>query len=203
MFFLRKEATPGAGDNLVSACILLKMPELIHARKKSEGFPKNTRILLVSFDAEESGLRGSRSFARKYKKDLRRLPTCNINLESLFDVKSLEYLISDINGTVKLSQKLAKTLQKISGKLGYQAKLIPMRQGYGATDAAELAKIGVQATTLAALSADITSGKVVYHTHQDNVEHLDPMVIQAAIEILSAFLKHAEEKFNPSRADDK
>ncbi len=192
-FFLKKEATPGAGDNLVSACILLKMAELLHARRQQEGFPRHTRVIFASFDAEESGLRGSRAFARQYKKKFRNLPTYNINLESLYDLKKLNYLVSDINGTVRLSQKLAKTMQEVAKALGYSSRLVSMRHGYGATDAGELAKIGIQATTLVALNPDFGSGSVVYHTHRDDVAHLDPKMIQAAIEILSAFMVKKEK----------
>lgn len=196
-FFLRSRATPGAGDNLVSSCILIKLAELLKEKKALGEAPRNTRVLFVSFDAEEAGLRGSRAFARQYRKQLRALPTYNVNLESLFNLKTLEYLVSDINGTVRLSQKLAKSLQEVARSLGYTTRLMPMRQGYGATDAAELAKIGVQATTLAALSPDIGSGNSVYHTHNDDVQHLDPKVIQAALEILNAFLAKKEAELNP------
>ncbi|MEW6517664.1 MAG: M28 family peptidase [candidate division FCPU426 bacterium] len=193
-FFLRSRATPGAGDNLVSSCLLIKLAELLKEKKDQGLAPRHTRVLFVSFDAEEAGLRGSRAFARQYKRQLREIPTYNVNLESLFDLKKLEYLVSDINGTVRLSQKLAKSLQEVTKSLGYTSRLFPMRHGYGATDAAELAKIGVQATTLAALSPDIGSGNNVYHTHNDDVQHLDPKVIRAALEILNAFLVKKEQE---------
>jgi aminopeptidase YwaD len=196
-FFMRSKATPGAGDNLVSSCLLIKLAELLKEKKQQNEAPRYTRVLFVSFDAEEAGLRGSRAFARKYKRQLRALPTYNVNLESLFNLKKLEYLVSDINGTIRLSQKLAKSLQEVARSLGYATRLIPMHHGYGATDAAELAKIGVQATTLAALSPDIGSGNSVYHTHNDDVKHLDPKVIQAALEILNAFLAKKELEVAP------
>jgi hypothetical protein len=201
-FFLRSRATPGAGDNLVSSCLLIKLAELLKEKKQQGSAPRHTRVLFVSFDAEEAGLRGSRAFARQYKQRLRALPTYNVNLESLFNLKTLEYLVSDINGTVRLSQKLAKSLQEVARSLGYATRLIPMRQGYGATDAAELAKIGVQATTLAALSPDTGSGNSVYHTHNDDVQHLDPKVIQAALEILGAFLMKKEQELAPDSAPE-
>jgi len=72
--------------------------------------------------------------------------------------------------------------------------LAPMFYGYGATDAAELAKIKVEATSLVGLNPNFTSGKVIYHTHNDVVENLQPEAVQAGLEIALAFVEEREGK---------
>ncbi len=199
LFFLKSTATPGAGDNLAASCLLNKAAGLF-SNQHGE-FPKlqHTRLILASFDGEESGLRGSRAFVRKYRGELQRLPTYNLNLESLFEVNQIKYLVRDMNGTVGLSRLLAEECRDLTGNLGYKAGLFSLKYGYGATDAAELAKAGAYATTLLALDADFKKGKVVYHTERDQAENLDPAVIKAALEVTTAFIiqKDRSARYSP------
>jgi aminopeptidase YwaD len=191
-FFLSSRGTPGAGDNLVAVCLLTKLAAQF-APTPAGAVLENTRLWFVSFDAEEAGLRGSRAFARAHGAELNALPTHALNLESLFDVKALRCLTSDINGTVRLSRETAETCARLGRKLGYTVSLTPMVYGYGATDAAELAKVGVPATSLVGLNPDFTSGKVTYHTHNDVVEGLQPEAIQAGLDNAAAFIQDREQ----------
>lgn len=191
-FFLTNRGTPGAGDNLIASSMLTCLAD--HFRGDQTGAPllERTRLLFVSFDAEEAGLRGSRAFARAHAEELKALPTYALNLESLFDVNSLRCLVSDINGSVRLSQAMARQCARVGRKLGYKVGLAPMLYGYGATDAAELAKAGVAATTLIGLNPNFAGGKVTYHTQRDLVEGLQPAAIQAGLDIAKAFVLERE-----------
>jgi hypothetical protein len=188
LFFLKSTATPGAGDNLAASCLLNKAAELFSNQHGKFSNLQHTRLILASFDGEEAGLRGSRAFARKYREEFRRIPTYNLNLESLFDVNQIKYLVRDMNGTVRLSRPLAEECCGLTRHLGYKARLFSLKYGYGATDAAELTKAGVQATSLLALDSDFKKGKVVYHTERDRAENLDPAVIKAALEVTTTFI---------------
>jgi aminopeptidase YwaD len=69
-FFASKDGTPGTGDNLIASTMGIEI-----GRYFSQNELKHTRIIIVSFDAEEEGLRGSRAFAKKYKGLLNEYPT--------------------------------------------------------------------------------------------------------------------------------
>jgi len=194
-FFVGRRGVPGAGDNLVSSVMLLKLAEIFGQAKKS-GLPllKHTRLILCSHDAEESGLRGARAYVKRHRKELLAIPTRLLNLDSIYDLNEIHFLTSDINGTRKLSPGLAEDCARLAGELGYQARTAPMPFGGGGTDAAEYARIGVEATTLIALSIQMVRDRLVYHTLDDQVDNLDPQAVQAAFRTARAFVLRQEER---------
>jgi Zn-dependent M28 family amino/carboxypeptidase len=177
---------PGAGDNLVSSGILVHVAGALRQRLAANADAlAGTRVILVSFDAEESGLRGSRAFVRDNRELLRSLPTVNLNLESFYELKELAYLVTDLNGNVKLSRPLTEALARGLADEGLKAKPMEMIFGMGATDAAEFAKVGIPATTLLAIPANpLGGGRVLYHTRDDLPENLEPAVIDAAARVV-------------------
>ena len=158
--------------------------------KKRKGRPalKHTRLIILSFDAEESGLRGARAYAKKHRAELQAIPAYNFNMDSIYDVDKIKFLVSDINGIVKLSGKMAARCVEIAGREGYGERLMGMPFGGGGTDAAELAKVGVEATTLIAMPVSIERDVVVYHTLNDTVDHMHPEAVEACLKILHAYI---------------
>ena len=57
---------------------------------------------------------------------------------------------------------------------------------------AEYAKIGVEATTLIAMSTNMIRDNLIYHTLEDKVENLDPRTIEAALRIAHRFILNKE-----------
>jgi hypothetical protein len=64
-FYLNKNGTPGAGDNMISTAVAFTLAEYFGVHRL-----KHTRLMFVSFDAEEIGLRGSHAFFAKHKSEL-------------------------------------------------------------------------------------------------------------------------------------
>lgn len=192
-FFISKEGTPGAGDNMIATAIAVKIAELFK-KSKDEGKPilKNTRLIILSVDAEESGLRGSRAYAKRHKDELLATPTYNFNIDSIYNLDQLQFFTADINSTVRLSRKMATECKEIAGELGYKARLFALTPGGGATDAAEFAKIGVEATTLVGMPTDVIRGGMVYHTLNDTVEHIEPGAVEASLKIALAYVLKKE-----------
>jgi len=188
-FFTSKEATPGAGDNLVASVIALKIAELF-SKRKNGGSPrlKHTRLILASFDAEEAGLRGARAYARVHRRRVQALPTCHFNMDCIFDADHLKFMTRDINGFVPLSKDMAKECDAIAGELGYDAELFRMFFGAGGTDAAELAGIGAEATTLMAMSVDIDKETFHYHTGNDTIDRVRPEAVEACLRIIHEYV---------------
>jgi Zn-dependent M28 family amino/carboxypeptidase len=188
-FFTSSQGSPGAGDNLIASAIILQIAEAF-SRKKNRGKTplKNTRLVFLSFDAEEAGLRGARAYTRKHKEELISIPAYNLNLDSIYDVDEIKFLRSDINGFVKLSRGMVKECVSITRALGHKSKPYRMEFGAGATDAAELAKIGVEATTIIAMTVDIKQESFCYHTAKDTVDQIQPEAVEAVLKIVHAYV---------------
>jgi hypothetical protein len=92
-------------------------------------------------------------------------------------------MVTDLNDHIKLDHNLAECCQKISGEAGYPAKLVKMRFGGGATDATELTKAGVRATTMIAMPASIIREGLVYHTMKDTVDAIEPEAVSACLQV--------------------
>jgi aminopeptidase YwaD len=200
-FFLSSEVTEGAGDNLIASSMLVTLAQLFAGLKRGRQRLNHTRLRFISFDAEESGLRGSRAYARTYKKELQKIPTYNLNLDSIFDVGQIKFLTWDINGTVRLSEKMAGECVELARELGYTASTFRLVLGMGGTDAAEMARVGVHATSLIALRTDFFQKKVTYHTLEDTAKNLDPKAVRAVLKIVHAYIlkkeREADQKKRP------
>jgi hypothetical protein len=143
----------------------------------------------VRFDAEESGLRGSRAFAVRHRAELQALPTFMLNIDSIYDRAELQFLTRDLNGTVPLSEDLARRAAHLCQAAGGPQRLYRMAFGGGGTDSAELARIGVQATTLIGLSTDLVRDGLVYHTLNDTVEAIDPAAVEVCLKTAASLVE--------------
>jgi Zn-dependent M28 family amino/carboxypeptidase len=154
----------------------------------------HTRVILASFDAEEAGLRGARAYAQKNRQDLTQMPTFDFNLDCPYQVNEIFFMTTDINGFVKLSASMAQECQQIAERLGYQATTKPVQFLLGGTDAAELAKIGVEATNLMAMPWGNSDRAAAYHTMKDTIDAVEPAAVQASIEIAIEYVKQKEQQ---------
>ncbi|MFA5203497.1 MAG: M28 family peptidase [Lentisphaeria bacterium] len=192
-FFKGRKASPGAGDDLIASSMLVELAE-VFSREKTDGNPlEKTRLWFVSFDGEEAGLRGSKAFVRRHKKDLRAIPTCNFNMDSIYSLHDLTLLTSDLNGLVKTSKAMAAETKAITEKLGYTLKLSPMPLGGGATDAAEFALGGCEAVCLIAMQTSLKNS-VAYHTSRDIVSNIEPECIGAVMATVYHYVKMTDSK---------
>jgi hypothetical protein len=187
-FYAGNKGTPGAGDNLISVTTASQIGQFFSNRKKNGTGLNHTRVIIVSFDSEESGLRGARAYCKKYENTLTSIPSFNINLECLYNLHEMFFLTTDINGTVKLSLNLAKKMSNVAKSLGYSSKIKPIVFLTGGTDAAEFAKINVEATTLIGMGWGNSDRESVYHTEKDLLEYVDHKLVEASLEIVANFI---------------
>lgn len=195
-FLFSKEAVPGAGDNLIASSMLVDLEEHF----KAEGLTgvsslQHTRLLFVSFDAEEAGLRGSRAWVKAHRRELTDLPTYALNIDSIYHLADLQFLTSDLNNHLKLDRELTQKCIEIAHGLGFPAKTALMKFGGGATDAAELSKAGVKATTLIGMSTDLVRDGLVYHTMQDTVDAIEPEAVAACLSIAETLATDLDQGF--------
>ncbi len=183
-FWLFGDPVPGAGDNLVASAMLLELARLFaDPADPGRSTLPDTRLIFASFDAEESGLRGSRAFARAHRDELHALPTWALNIDSIYQVSELQFMISDLNDHVRLDRALADDCRRIAQSLGYPARLTRMLFGGGATDATELARLGIPATTMIAMATSLMRDGLVYHTMKDTVEAIEPEAVAACLAV--------------------
>lgn len=183
-FYVSNKVVPGASDNLISSSVVYKIGEVFgKAKKQGSNMLKHTRLLLVSFDAEESGLRGAYAYTRLHRNELTDLKTYCFNMDTLLDPENLQFFYNDINGTVKLSKGMVNDCVMISKELGYKGKPGGLPLGGGATDAGEFSRIGVEATNLICMSTKGFNENSVYHTMKDTVDIINPKAVEMAADI--------------------
>ena len=180
-----RTGSPGAGDNLVSSVLAVRLGREI-AQRKGE-LLRGTRLRIVSFDAEEAGLRGAAAYMRR-RAAAPALPCVHLNLDSLYNLQDFQVLTSDINGSVPLSRAMVDQLLSCAEENGVPLRRFGMIFGAGGTDAAESARIGMPSTTLIAMPTDVFRGNLVYHTPRDTAEHIAPAVVEACMRIAVAYL---------------
>ncbi|MHA1610698.1 MAG: M28 family peptidase [Promethearchaeota archaeon] len=163
--FSEKIGNPGAGDNLIASMIAVNTARIISDFKKIVmPILEHTRIIILSTDGEEAGLRGAAAFVKSHMKSLHSIPTYVFNIDSIYSVNDIHFLTSDINGTVKLSKEMATQCNEFAQNMGYNSKVIPIPLGAGGTDAGEFGRAGIEATTIIAMPTDLIRDDLVYHT---------------------------------------
>ncbi len=182
-FFYSSEGTPGAGDNMICTAVALQIGKYFADQRSAGDGLKHTRLIVGSWDSEEAGLRGARAFVRDHQRLLREVKTYNFNLECLYDHQQMTLLTSDLNSFVPLSRSMARDCSQIAEDLGYVVRPVKFPFLAGGTDAAEFAKSGVEATTLAAMNWVDKGESPAYHTTRDTIDAVDPIAVQRSIDL--------------------
>jgi len=193
-FFYARQSTPGAGDNLIASMMAVEALRQAAEDKKSGSPLKHTRIIALSFDAEEEGLRGAYAFAKENEEMLRSVPTYLYNIDCPYYLKDMFFLTSDINTSVNLSEGFASQCGEAAKARGYNAQVKPIAFLTGGTDAGEMAKRGVHATTMMAMPWDNTERASVYHTMNDTCDAVEKAAVKAGLEIFFDVVKEMDEE---------
>jgi aminopeptidase YwaD len=181
------QAVPGAGDNLVASAMLVELAQrFADPCIPGQSILAGTRLIFASFDAEESGLRGSRAWARAHQAEIGALPTFALNIDSIYTARDLQFLATDLNSHVRLDSALVDQCIKMAAECGYPAKRAYMRFGGGGTDAVELAGAGARATTMIAMPAGVVRNGLVYHTMKDTVDAIEPAAVDACLAVAAS-----------------
>jgi aminopeptidase YwaD len=193
-FVISRKISPGAGDNMIACTMAIKTAEYFAMQKRQGKALKNTRLVFLCNDAEEPGLYGSYEYAIKHKAELLSIPTFVINVDTIYKQEDLAVITIDRNGTVKLSPQMAEDMQQIASELGVKLTKKKLALGYGGTDAAEFAKIGVEATAFIGISTDFFGSGRVYHTPDDTVDKIEPEAVGSLIDIAVNYIVRKDEQ---------
>jgi hypothetical protein len=135
---------PGAADNLSACAVAVAMCRFLV--QNPSYIPAGTEIRFISFGSEEAGLRGSRRYVQRHLDDLKRLDARVLNYEVVaYPVISI--LTSDVNGTVKNSPEMVKSVVDAAERSGVPYKIGAATIGAG-SDAAPFSRVGLKALNL-------------------------------------------------------
>ena len=135
---------PGAADNLSASALAVSMCRFLV--NNPAYIPPDMEIRFISFGSEEAGLRGSRRYVERHLEELRRLDARLLNFETIA-YPEITILTSDVNGTVKNSPEMVRSVVAAAGRAGVPHKVQPAMLGEG-SDAGPFSHSGLKATTL-------------------------------------------------------
>jgi len=177
IFFTRKGKNggnvPGAADNLSASAISVAISRFLV--KNPSYIPADTEIRFISFGGEEAGFRGSRRYVKRHLDELKRVDARLLNIETVASPEVV-LLTSDINGTVKNSPEMVKSVIAAAERTRVPFKVKPATLGT-ANDSGPFSQAGLKAMTL--LAFKIPQQMVAfYHQKWDNLEILtiEPLI---------------------------
>jgi hypothetical protein len=185
-WFTTDTVSPGAGDNMIAVALANEVTRIFSNSKKSgNNMLRHTRIVCLSVDAEENGLRGSMAYVSSHAKELAAIKSYALCYDTLYKSDKLIFFNNDMNLTTDLSESMANDLTSIAKGHGYGARVARMPWGGGSTDAAAFARGGVEATCMLAFDLNVGSlpKDLVYHTLKDTTDAIEPKVVEQALNV--------------------
>jgi hypothetical protein len=135
---------PGAADNLSASALTVAMCRFLV--QNPSYIPADTEIRFISFGSEEAGLRGSRRYVERHLDELKRLDARLLNFETVAHPE-IDILSSDVNGTVKNSPEMVKSVISAAESAGVPYRVKSAFLGVG-SDAGPFSRAGLKALTL-------------------------------------------------------
>jgi hypothetical protein len=136
---------PGAVDNLSGSSLAVAMCRFLV--KNPAYIPADIEIRFVSFGSEEAGVRGSRRYVKRHLGELKRLDARLLNFEMVAHPE-IAILATDVNGTVKNSPEMVKSVVAAAERAGVLYKVQSGSYGGPGLDAAPFSQAGLMATSL-------------------------------------------------------
>lgn len=176
LFFVNFNITvEGANDNLTGAIGSVAIMKYL---QDNDIRFENTEVVAMAAGAEESGLRGSRSYIKRHLDELNEIPTIFIGLETFRDYDNISICARDMTGTVKMDPKVCKLVKKAGEMADVDLPYISVF--VGASDAAIVQKLGIPAVTLAAMNPGPPR---YYHTRGDSADNMDMKTVEKCLDI--------------------
>ena len=175
---VEEEYSPGAGDDLSGVSVVVTLLSHFSRERKEGRRMRNTRLIFVSFDGEECGRCGSRSWYHDNGYLIEN--GYNLNFDGLYGEDDLAFLSSDGNGLVSLSGSLASRCSSIASAMGYRIPVGRMGPLGGETDAASAASASLEATTLTSMAS---GSRTPAHSEEDTPDKVSEEALSRAIAI--------------------
>lgn len=175
-FFIHgNRVVDGAQDNLSGVAVAHAVGKRLAAQRL-----RHTRIMVVSFGAEETGLKGSGAFVRHYHAELTAVPHHLINLDGILDIDHMHIIRSEPSIPASHDPALIERTSAAFTRHG-----LPPKQGtipVGATDASSFSRNGLSALSIVGLPMDRLHP--TYHTRLDTIDCLTPATMDLMVDVL-------------------
>ncbi len=175
-----EKVVDGALDNLTGVAVALEMAKYFSVNKL-----KNTRLRVISFGAEEAGLRGSWAYAKAHKQELLTEHALLVNLDTIKEKAHLTVVESELNTLVFYDKENVGLIENSFKATGTDYKKLPI--SVGATDASAFHILGLPAIAVIGMQSEKLDP--TYHTRLDNLTNLDPTGLDAMRDVLIHFIK--------------
>lgn len=179
---------PGAADNLSACAVAVAMCRFLV--KNPDFIPEGTEIRFISFGSEEAGIRGSRRYVKRHLDELKRLDARVLNYEIIAH-PVISILTSDVNGTVKNSPEIVKSVVAAAERSGVPYKIGAASIGAG-SDAAPFSWAGLKALTLMPFKLP-EQQFAFYHQDRDTPEVLSIEPLLNTLKLTLEWIRGAAE----------
>jgi hypothetical protein len=182
----------GAFDNLSGVSIVLGIGKYLNEHKNEAIFPKHTKVLLISFAGEESGLRGAKRYVKAHIDEMKKDGTILVNMDGIAKKDTLIILSKEPGIGATHDSKMSKAICDIAVEINSKTKMAPLP--FGATDAAAFSKKGIPAASIGGLNL-VEELAPYYHTRFDTPEVIEKDALGQMVEICLKYLKKLDQQF--------
>jgi aminopeptidase YwaD len=190
VFFHSYHPVLGAFDNLSGVAIVLGIGKFLSNNKETDMFPTNTRVHLISFAGEESGLRGSKRYIEAHLNDLKTSDTLVVNMDGIAKKEILGIFTRESGIGANHDPNIYEPLYKLAKEVNSSVDLAKLP--FGATDAAAFSKKKISATTIGGLNLSMTLPPY-YHTRYDTPEVIEKDALSQVVDICIKYLNYVDK----------
>jgi hypothetical protein len=180
-----EEVVHGASDNLTGVAMAVEMAKVFSEKKL-----QNTRLRLISFGAEEAGLRGAWAYANTNKEQLLKEKAFLFNLDTIKDTEHLTIGINEANTLVFYKEEHIELVGEAFNATGVPVKKLPLL--VGASDASAFHMQGLPA--ICVIGMDSEKLDPTYHTRLDVIENINPQALESMKKVLVHFVETWDKK---------
>ncbi len=188
LVYSKDTASPGAMDDLSGIAIGLSLARVYRSHRKKR--PRNIRIILAAFGAEEAGLRGSRAFIRRHQDDLIAGDVWVLNVDGVADKDDFLCMDGEAWQMVRYDREFVDMVEMVMKDMGLHYYRWTLDAG--GTDSAEFVKAGMtKAITVAAQNRTPRSN---YHTRYDTLDRIDPEAMKLMNDLCMRVVERIDAK---------
>lgn len=188
-FFIHgKKVVPGAQDNLSGVSVSYGAAKQLLENGKSK--LQHTRIKVIAFGSEETGLRGSTAYVLRHRDELLKENAVCVNADGIIALEHINVVKAEPACWVNHDKETAQQLQATFKAQGIDAKLSTLP--IGATDAASFSRYGLKAVSIVA--QPLNGLHPTYHTRLDTIDWLSQDALEKTSSVMAKFALELDEK---------